>query len=384
MINVEVDKSVFLIGTKKKIVIIIGLNDAVLMLTRWLGRTQKILSPQLDVVGLWAWSDSTIVLSRLTAPHESFKVYVSNRVHQIRSLPPDCYWQHIVSANNPSADCASLGVMLAALGRMELYWCGPPIAYGEPSEWDESRPSLPLCELPELHIVSCAARVNNEEKEWCVRFSSFDRMLRVLVYMRRFVNDCHRKVALRRSGAKRSLVTPSSDVTGPVFLRKNELDSAARVLTAESQRVHFAVLLQQLVAGSRISSKLLARLVPFIDTEGVVWVDGHLRHSLLSYDCKHPILLANRSHYAMLLCRQWHLLSCHADLRVLTALITRQYWVISFISVNCTSVCKTRRETTVFIYGRFTGSPPTFRTGSGRLCGPFTTERAVVAKISYV
>eukprot|EP00102_Acyrthosiphon_pisum_P012506 XP_008181695.1 PREDICTED: uncharacterized protein LOC103309013 [Acyrthosiphon pisum] len=123
------------------------LNAAVL-LARWLGRIKKILSPQLDVVGLRAWSDSTIVLSWLTAPHESFKVYVSNRVHQIRSLLLDCYWQHIVSADNP-ADCASRGVMPAALARLDLYWRGPQIAYGEPSEWDDSRPSLPLCDLPQ-------------------------------------------------------------------------------------------------------------------------------------------------------------------------------------------------------------------------------------------
>ncbi|XP_008188319.1 uncharacterized protein LOC103310776 [Acyrthosiphon pisum] len=349
MINIEVDKSVFLIGTKTKLaptkaltVPRLELNAAVL-LARWLGRIQKILSPQLDVVGLRAWSDSTIVLSWLTAPHESFKVYVSNRVHQIRSLLPDCYWQHIVSADNP-ADCASRGVMPAALARLDLYWRGPQIAYGEPSEWDDSRPSLPLCDLPELRVVSCAARVDNEEREWFVRFSNFDRMLRVVAYMRRFVEACHRNVALRRSGVTGSVVTPGSDVSVPTFLRKNELDIAARVLAAESQRVHFAVLRQELAAGARISSKPLARLAPFIDTAGIVRVGGRLRHSLLNYDCKHPVLLAKRSHYAMLLCRRWHLLSGHAGPRVLAALIARQYWVMSLRSVlhnvliNCT-VC---------------------------------------------
>ncbi|KAL4136057.1 hypothetical protein QTP88_007625 [Uroleucon formosanum] len=349
MINVGGDKSVFLIGTKTKLaptktltVPRLVLNAAVL-LAQWLGRIQKILSPQLDVVGLRAWSDSTIVLSWLTSPHESFKVYVSNRVHQIRSLLPDCHWQHIVSAENP-ADCASRGVMPAALAQLDLYWRGPQIAYGEPSEWDDSRPSLPLCELPELRVVSHAARVDDEDIEWFVRFSSFDRMLRIVAYMRRFVRACRRHVTLRRSAGPGSVVTPGSDVRVPAFLRKDELDSAARVLAAESQRVHFAMLWQELSAGSRISSKPLSRLAPFIDTAGVVRVGGRLRHSLLNYDCKHPVLLAKRSHFAMLLCRRWHLLSGHAGPRVLTALIARQYWVISLRSVlhnvliNCT-VC---------------------------------------------
>jgi len=74
MVNVEGDKSVFLIGTKTKLaptktltVPRLELNAAVL-LARWLGRIQKILSPQLDVVGVRAWSNSTIVLSWLTSP----------------------------------------------------------------------------------------------------------------------------------------------------------------------------------------------------------------------------------------------------------------------------------------------------------------------------
>ncbi|KAL4083924.1 hypothetical protein QTP88_029240 [Uroleucon formosanum] len=167
MINVGGDKSVFLIGTKTKpaptktlTIPRLELNAAVL-LARWLGRIQKILSPQLDVVGLRAWSDSTIVLSWLISSHESFKVYVSNRVHQIRSLLPDCHWQHIVSAENP-ADCASRGVMPAALAQLDLYWRGPQIAYGEPSEWDDSCPSLPLCELPELRLTTVGEHVRKQ------------------------------------------------------------------------------------------------------------------------------------------------------------------------------------------------------------------------------
>lgn len=104
------------------------------------------------------------------------------------------------------------------------------------------------------------------------------------------------------------------------------------------------MLRQELAAGARISSKPLARLAPFIDTAGVVRVGGRLLHSLLDYDCKRPVLLAKRSHYAMLLCRRWHLLLGHVDPRVLTELISRRYWVISLRSVlhnillNCT-VC---------------------------------------------
>lgn len=137
MLNVEIERSVFLIGTKTKLAPTKSLTvprlelNAALLLARWLNRIKRILSPQLDIVGLRAWSDSTIVLSWLTVPHESFKIYVLNRIHQIQLLLPNCPWHHIVSAENP-ADCASRGIMPAALAQLELYWRGPPTAYSEP------------------------------------------------------------------------------------------------------------------------------------------------------------------------------------------------------------------------------------------------------------
>ncbi|KAL4103230.1 hypothetical protein QTP88_018607 [Uroleucon formosanum] len=277
MADVDVNASVFLIGTKTKLAPIKSLTiprlelNAALLLARWLSRVHDILAPQLNIVGINAWSDSTIVLSWLGAPHEAFKIYVSNRVHQIRTLLPDCGWRHVDSVNNP-ADCASRGIMPATLAQHKLYWHGPQLAYGDPSEWDDARSPLPLCDLPELRPVSCVARVDEIEVEWFNRFSSYDRMLRVVAYMRRFI----------AAGIRR--VRRQPDHIAPAYLQKSELDSAVRILEAESQRVHFVVLLHELSTGKHVSSKPLARLAPFIDPDGVIRVGGRLRHSLLTYD----------------------------------------------------------------------------------------------------
>ncbi|KAL4153798.1 hypothetical protein QTP88_001631 [Uroleucon formosanum] len=233
IVDVPVGNSVFLVGTKTKLASTKSMTiprlelNAALLLARWLNRIRGILAAQLNIVDIRAWSDSMIVLSWLKVPHESVKVYVSNRVNQVRTLLPDCRWQHIDSGNNP-ADCASRGVMPAVLSQLDLYWRGPQIAYDDPSVWDDSRPSLPLCELPELRLASCAALVDDVPNEWFTRFSNYDRMLRVVAFMRRFVALCRRKIS-------------RSD--GPVYLRKCDLDSAAQVLIVESQRVHFPSLL---------------------------------------------------------------------------------------------------------------------------------------------
>lgn len=96
MAEVTTGSSVFLIGTKTKLaptkptsIPRLELNAA-LLLARWLDRIRNILSPQLNIIVVRAWSDSMIVLSWLKVPHESFKIYVSNRVHQFRTLLPDC------------------------------------------------------------------------------------------------------------------------------------------------------------------------------------------------------------------------------------------------------------------------------------------------------
>ncbi|KAL4141999.1 hypothetical protein QTP88_004531 [Uroleucon formosanum] len=226
-------------------------------------------------------------------------------------------WSYVESHNNP-ADCASRGIMPTALSQLDLYWRGPQLTLSDRSEWDQPTPALPLSSLPETQLVSCAARLDAAPIEWFDRFSDYDRMLQVVAYMHRFIDTCRRRCA---------------ELNPPVFLRKAELDRAAQVLAADSQRVYFAELLRELSAGNRISSRPLARLSPFVDPVGVLRVGGRLRHSTLNYDCKHPILLHKRSHFSLLLCRRWHRATCHAGPRVLVTLISRQFWVVSLRSV---------------------------------------------------
>lgn len=76
------------------------------LLARWLARIQETLSAQLKISNVYAWTDSSIVLSWLTTPHVSYKIFVSNRISKINQLLPDCKWLHVSSEENP-ADCAS-------------------------------------------------------------------------------------------------------------------------------------------------------------------------------------------------------------------------------------------------------------------------------------
>lgn len=320
VLNPDSTSTVFLVGTKTKLTPIKPLSiprlelNAALLLSRWMNRIQVTLSSYLNIVDLYAWSDSAIVLSWLNSPHGSFKIYVSNRVHQIRNLVPKCRWLHVRSEENP-ADCTSRGVLPSVLSSLSVYWQGPQFIHDDATIWDENIPSIPIIDLPETRP---AALVLNTEQpsEWYDKFSSYDRLVRVVAYMRRFINACRKH--------PHAAVAP---------LQRTELDDSTRTLVIKSQRCFFPMLSHELSTGARISSKHLAQLRPFLDPFGVIRVGGRLRHSNLTYGCKHPMLLAKQSHLSMLICRRWHKITCHAGPRIMTALISREFWIVSIKSV---------------------------------------------------
>lgn len=74
----------------------------------------KVLSTRLNIDAVYAWSDSSVALAWITNTQLEFKMFVSNRVHQIQLLIPTCGWNHIRTFDNP-ADCASRGIFPSAL-----------------------------------------------------------------------------------------------------------------------------------------------------------------------------------------------------------------------------------------------------------------------------
>ena len=83
---------------------------------------------------IFAWTDSTIVLSWLTGNPRRFNTYVGNRVSSIvDQIPPD-RWNHVLGIENP-ADCASRGVSPLELLEYELWWKSPPLLKLTLSYW---------------------------------------------------------------------------------------------------------------------------------------------------------------------------------------------------------------------------------------------------------
>jgi len=229
------DTRISLVGSKTKLAPIKPLTiprlelNAAELLARWLNRVKYTLDQQLHIVGVYAWTDSTIVLSWLVNRYETFKVYVSNRVHRINSLLPGCIWSHVSSADNP-ADCASRGVLPSELASLTLYWEGPSFLRCDPPSWPVGATRLSLNDLPEVRVSSLAVSAQLPTTEWFDRFSSYDKLLRVVARILRFIHRFRSRVQCER----------------PIALARHEVDAALRSLVIELQQTFFKQLLHEL------------------------------------------------------------------------------------------------------------------------------------------
>ena len=117
------------------------------LLARLLTSVWKALNISLDQV--YAWSDSTIVLSWLDGTPNRFKTFVGNRLSTIlHDLPPHT-WHHVPTSQNP-ADCASRGLSPRELVSHTLWWDGPTWLSADPLVMP-TQPLLGIDSSPELN-----------------------------------------------------------------------------------------------------------------------------------------------------------------------------------------------------------------------------------------
>lgn len=214
---------------------------AAVLLARWMSRIHNAISPLVNIDNIYAWSDSQIVLSWLHNSHTDFKIFVSNRVHQIQQVLPNCKWFYVRTSSNP-ADCASRGLMPSNLLRNTLYWSGPEILYRDERSWDKPPALTPVNQLPEVKVCALAANVAPTDVEWFSRFSLYKNMLRVVSWIRRFINLCRHCTYSSR------------------FLLPSELKNSLKLIVKCSQRTLFSDLYITLAHG-HVPPRTLLHLV---------------------------------------------------------------------------------------------------------------------------
>ncbi|XP_012214798.1 uncharacterized protein [Linepithema humile] len=275
--------------------------NAALLVTRLVVAVIKALRRSIREVHFW--SDSTIVLHWIdTAPHK-LKTYYANRVTEIQSSISGAKWHYVPTAQNP-ADVISRGVTTKKLLSDELWWHGPRWLSSK-EEWPKSNlhTSKSNTGLREETVLT----VTTKQSDILRRYSSFERLKRVIAYCLRFKNILSKK---RKMGT----------------LTIEELQYAELVISRMIQEESFPAELRALKQENRVhKNSPAAALNPFTDSKGIIRVGGRLRHSELSYRQKYPILLPAKHHVTEIILRQKHEKLLHCGPQQLLASIREQY-----------------------------------------------------------
>ncbi|XP_050452223.1 uncharacterized protein LOC126851930 [Cataglyphis hispanica] len=86
--------------------------------------------------------------------------------------------------------------------------------------------------------------------------------------------------------------------------------------------------LRALARGASMPSKNnLIKLTPFTDLLGILRVGGRIKHALLSYDERHPMILPRSSHFTQLIVEACHRRTMHGGVQLTLGSIRQNYWI---------------------------------------------------------
>uniref|UniRef100_A0A1I8NJ86 Integrase catalytic domain-containing protein n=1 Tax=Musca domestica TaxID=7370 RepID=A0A1I8NJ86_MUSDO len=278
---------------------------------------------------IYAWSDSTIVLSWINNRKNSNR-FIRKKVSEISELP-NTQWSYVPTKENP-ADLGSRGVL--SIERDSIWWKGPTWLQKTSDEW----PSIP--QQKRQVLVNTAE--NNKTHfldaitEKC---SSFGKLRRIVAYVLRFVE------MLR--GRKPNSLTPTVV----------ELEKAEKAIIQRHQELLFPKERRALKDKEFVSRDSgIASLYPFIDKDGIIRVGGRLHNASMQFNQKHPIIL-QRSHLAEILVAGYHTSTLHGGNRLTETAIKRKYWIIGVRRIikkhirNCSKCIRFKQETSKQLMG---------------------------------
>ncbi|XP_044316729.1 uncharacterized protein LOC123037932 [Drosophila rhopaloa] len=305
------------------------LSGAVLAikLVRWLTMA-KFLSCFL--VQTFYWTDATIVLHWLYGDVNRWKTFVANRVVFVLNHSSPIQWRHVSSTENP-ADCATRGLTPIELKDFELWWRGPSTDFGQIGINDAALEAK-VAKMRVHHAVP--------QPSFLERFSTLSQALRVTGYIMRFKDNASGKVD-RRLG---HLIT-------------EELDYALLAVVRIVQRESFATDLSAVRNSKRLPSRSkLLNLSPILE-EGILRVRGRLRHSSLSHERRHPIILPSSHHFTELVIRHSHYLTPHGGAQLTLAHARQRFCILTGrqavrrVIRKCVRCFRTRPTTTAQLMG---------------------------------
>ncbi|XP_029664104.1 uncharacterized protein LOC115236046 [Formica exsecta] len=161
---------------------------AALLLSSLIVYIKQALRGRLSLDAEHAWSDTMVALSWIRSSPHRWKIFVRNRVASIQKNVVISSWDHVDTESNP-ADCCSRGLSSRELMDHSMWWHGPDwLLKFEP----RAEPAYSLDNLPEEEkkVVTLISLDSPNMADALVdRFSSLDKICRVVAYCLRFIDQ---------------------------------------------------------------------------------------------------------------------------------------------------------------------------------------------------
>ncbi|XP_043947289.2 uncharacterized protein LOC122817906 [Drosophila biarmipes] len=295
-------------------------------------------------ITVFAWSDSSIVLSWLSYAPAQLKTFVGNRTSEILDTIPRKSWRHVDSKTNP-ADCASRGLMAADLIDFQLWWNGPLWLRDKEQylvKLNDSRFGLSLSDLRIQGEVktNCLATMADATQahpldELIARVSSWLKLIHIVAYVKRFIQRTRNP-----SCNKASTALTFDEAT------------AARIICIKHAQRCFQQDYQLLLAKKPLKNRSqLVKLAPMIDENDLLRVGGRLQQSQLTREAKHPVLLPKTHRISKLILEYEHRVNLHPGVSSLFVIVRQKFWIIGArnlirkITYDCLSCFRQRYHT---------------------------------------
>lgn len=237
---------------------------------------------------------------------------MANCVAEIQRTLPEAQWHHVRTEHNP-ADCASRGLTPKKLLEHSLWWHGPSFLSSESNQWPTSPEAYLEQDVPEkrARVHLAVAKIEIKESDILTRFSSFSRLLRVTAWLLRWQKN------------HKTSHAGTSNILSP-----DELHCAECVWIRHAQSLFYHQELSALQRHHQLDNRSSIRsLSPFIDEESMLRVGGRLKHALLSFDERHPIILSPKSHFTELVIQAYHQRALHGGTQLTLNLIRQKFWI---------------------------------------------------------
>lgn len=279
---------------------------------------------RIPIDAVYLWSDSTVVLSWLRSPSSRWATFVANRVSHIQDVTsPEC-WHHVLSGDNP-ADICSRGQFPNKLLHNSLWWAGPRWLSEDHKSWpinsithsidDEVVITSEECKTVTLISDQTIEPVKTETNiidNLINRFSSLPKIVNILTYVNRFINNIRNLKQANRSN----------------FLNNSERHKSLMQIVKHVQTYAFSQEISNL-KNNKPLTKPFRKLNPFLDEQGVLRVGGRISRSGLEYEHMHPAFLPSNHVLTELIIDNIHRNHLHPGINTTHFLLLQRFWIIA-------------------------------------------------------